>query len=108
MRAASSWASAQQRSMRAASPWWPRAWRVTAILRTSGRRVVLADGTELPYKDVVVATGASARPSPWRPESGLHVLRSLADVVLEKFGGDSIAETRRNLGSYLAAAGEQF
>jgi chorismate synthase len=27
----------------------------------------------------------------------------LADVVLEKFGGDNIVETRRNLQSYLAA-----
>ena len=27
----------------------------------------------------------------------------LAEVVLEKFGGDSVAETRRNLGGYLAA-----
>jgi len=27
----------------------------------------------------------------------------LADAVLEKFGGDSVAETRRNLRSYLDA-----
>ncbi|MCR2827278.1 chorismate synthase, partial [Microbacterium sp. zg.Y909] len=27
----------------------------------------------------------------------------LAEVVLEKFGGDSVTETRRNLQSYLAA-----
>ena len=27
----------------------------------------------------------------------------LAEVVLEKFGGDSVAETRRNLDGYLAA-----
>ena len=27
----------------------------------------------------------------------------LADVVLEKFGGDSVVETKRNLDSYLAA-----
>jgi chorismate synthase len=26
----------------------------------------------------------------------------LADAMLEKFGGDSVAETRRNLDSYLA------
>ena len=30
----------------------------------------------------------------------------LADVVLEKFGGDSVAETRRNLEGYLAAIPE--
>jgi chorismate synthase len=27
----------------------------------------------------------------------------LADAVLEKFGGDSVAETRRNVQSYLAS-----
>jgi chorismate synthase len=27
----------------------------------------------------------------------------LAEVVLEKFGGDSVSETRRNFESYLAA-----
>jgi chorismate synthase len=26
-----------------------------------------------------------------------------ADVVLEKFGGDSVAETKRNIESYLAS-----
>ncbi|MET0827972.1 MAG: chorismate synthase, partial [Microbacterium sp.] len=30
----------------------------------------------------------------------------LAEVVLEKFGGDSVAETRRNLEGYLAAIPE--
>ncbi len=32
----------------------------------------------------------------------------LADVVLEKFGGDSVAETRRNLAAYLAAIPENL
>lgn len=32
----------------------------------------------------------------------------LADVVLEKFGGDNVAETRRNLQSYLAAIPENL
>ena len=31
------------------------------------------------------------------------VLMVLADALLEKFGGDSVAETRRNLQSYLDA-----
>ena len=30
----------------------------------------------------------------------------LADAVAEKFGGDSVAETRRNVQSYLAAIPE--
>jgi len=32
----------------------------------------------------------------------------LAEAVLEKFGGDAIAETRRNLESYLAAIPESL
>ena len=32
----------------------------------------------------------------------------LADAMLEKFGGDSIAETRRNVEGYLAAAGRRW
>ena len=32
----------------------------------------------------------------------------LADVVLEKFGGDSVAETRRNIEGYLAAIPEEL
>ena len=32
----------------------------------------------------------------------------LADAVTEKFGGDSVAETRRNLESYLAAIPESL
>ncbi len=40
MRSARWWAVVMVRSMRSASPSRPRAWRVTAILRASGRRVV--------------------------------------------------------------------
>jgi chorismate synthase len=32
----------------------------------------------------------------------------LVDAALEKFGGDSITETSRNVRSYLAAAAEQL
>ena len=48
-------------------------------LDTEARRVHLADGEVLPYDDLVIATGASARPSPWQPESGVYMLRTLAD-----------------------------
>jgi NADPH-dependent 2,4-dienoyl-CoA reductase/sulfur reductase-like enzyme len=41
-------------------------------------RVRLADGDTVGYGRVVVATGASARPSPWSGEA-VHTLRSLAD-----------------------------
>jgi phthalate 3,4-dioxygenase ferredoxin reductase subunit len=48
-------------------------------LDTEARQVHLADGEVLPYDDLVIATGASARPSPWQPESGVYTLRTLAD-----------------------------
>ena len=32
----------------------------------------------------------------------------LADAALEKFGGDSVAEVRRNLAGYLAAIPEEM
>jgi NADPH-dependent 2,4-dienoyl-CoA reductase/sulfur reductase-like enzyme len=50
-------------------------------LDLAARRVQLADGTSLPYDDLVIATGASPRPSPWQPESGLYLLRTLADCL---------------------------
>ena len=48
-------------------------------LDIAGREVILATGTAVPFDVVVLATGASARPSPWRAESGVHVVRSLTD-----------------------------
>ncbi len=49
-------------------------------LDVSAQQVVLADGEALPYDHVVIATGATARPSPWQADSGVHVIRTLADV----------------------------
>lgn len=49
-------------------------------LDVAARQVVLADGTALDFDHVVVGTGATARPSPWPAESGVHVIRTLADV----------------------------
>ncbi|MFZ2964032.1 MAG: chorismate synthase [Rhodoglobus sp.] len=64
-------------------------------------------------RTVDVATGAAAEAHHQRsdvcavPAAGVvaeaMVALVLADAVLEKFGGDSIGETRRNLDSYLAA-----
>lgn len=48
-------------------------------LDIAARQVVLADRSRVDYDKVVVATGSSARPSPWRPESGVHVVRTLDD-----------------------------
>jgi phthalate 3,4-dioxygenase ferredoxin reductase subunit len=50
-------------------------------LDPEARLVRLADGESLPYDDLVIATGASARPSPWRTESGVYQLRTLADCL---------------------------
>jgi phthalate 3,4-dioxygenase ferredoxin reductase subunit len=46
-------------------------------LDIAGRSLLLADGARLDYDAVVIATGAEARPSPWHPASGLHILRTL-------------------------------
>ncbi len=44
------------------------------------RRVLLADGGSRAYDDLVIATGARARPSPWGTPPGVHVVRSLSDA----------------------------
>ncbi len=44
-------------------------------------RVELDDGQRLPFDDVVIATGAKARPSPWGTPSGVHVLRTADDAT---------------------------
>ncbi|MBA2418553.1 MAG: chorismate synthase [Nocardioidaceae bacterium] len=64
-------------------------------------------------RTVDVATGEEARAHHQRsdvcavPAAGVvaeaMVALTIADVVLEKFGGDSVRETRRNVESYLAA-----
>ncbi|MFE2734704.1 NAD(P)/FAD-dependent oxidoreductase [Streptomyces sp. NPDC059349] len=69
-------------------------------LDTAARRVRLSDGTETGYDTLVLATGVAARPSPWRPESGVHLLRTLGDST----------ELRRNLvpGSPVVVVGGGF
>ncbi|WP_433471276.1 NAD(P)/FAD-dependent oxidoreductase [Saccharomonospora azurea] len=54
--------------------------RAATSLTPGARRVVLADGTELEYDDLVIATGARARPSPWGNPPGVHLVRSLSDA----------------------------
>ena len=77
------------------------------------RRVALSDGSAVGYDILVIATGAAARPSPWRPVSGVLQLRTLADsqaiaerlarkepvvVVGGGFIGTEIAAAARGLG----------
>jgi phthalate 3,4-dioxygenase ferredoxin reductase component len=58
-------------------------------LDPDARRLELADGEVLRYDDLVIATGAAARPSPWQPQAGLYQLRTLADcrALKDRFAG---------------------
>lgn len=49
-------------------------------LDVAAKRLHLADGATIDWDSVVLATGASARPSPWPVRSGVHLLRTLADA----------------------------
>ncbi|MGW5105998.1 NAD(P)/FAD-dependent oxidoreductase [Nocardia sp. NPDC004123] len=53
--------------------------RRVAELSTETSAVTTDDGSDLRYDDLVIATGAAARPAPWTCE-GVHVLRTLADA----------------------------
>ena len=54
--------------------------RATGI-DAANRVVHLADGSAQPYGTLVLATGASAKPSPWGSADGIFTLRSLADAL---------------------------
>ena len=61
-------------------------WRLgvpATRLDRARRRVVLADGDELPYDRLILATGSRARrwPGPGGELDGVHVLRSLDDAM---------------------------
>jgi NADPH-dependent 2,4-dienoyl-CoA reductase/sulfur reductase-like enzyme len=49
-------------------------------LSTANQDVELADGTRVAFDNLVLATGARARPSPWGTPNGLHVIRTAADA----------------------------
>ena len=71
-----------------------------------------------PLKTINLSTGAEANAQSERsdvtavPAMGVIaealVALVLADALLEKFGGDSLGETRRNMEGYLAAAGRRW
>lgn len=82
-------------------------------LDVAASELQLHDGGRLAYDDVVVATGAQARPSPWGVHPGVHVLRTLDDaealrsdlldgghlvIVGAGFIGAEVAATARALG----------
>ncbi|MGK2931871.1 MAG: NAD(P)/FAD-dependent oxidoreductase [Solirubrobacterales bacterium] len=51
-------------------------------LDVAAHRVELEGLDPLSYDQVVIATGARARPSPWGERSGIHVMRTLQDAQL--------------------------
>ena len=88
--------------------------RRAARLDVAGRRVVLEDGVELGYDELIVATGAHPRRLPiFAGRPNVHVLRTLADtdalrdalapgarlaIVGAGFIGQEVASTARGLG----------
>jgi NADPH-dependent 2,4-dienoyl-CoA reductase/sulfur reductase-like enzyme len=58
-----------------------RLGRAARHLDVAGSFVQLEDGERLRYDDVVIATGARPRPSPWGKPAGVHYLRTLRDAV---------------------------
>jgi NADPH-dependent 2,4-dienoyl-CoA reductase/sulfur reductase-like enzyme len=83
-------------------------------LDVAGSFVELDDGERLRYDDLVVATGARPRPSPWGKPAGVHHLRTLGDaaalredlarggplvIIGAGFIGAEVAATARQLGA---------
>ncbi|MBL3699558.1 NAD(P)/FAD-dependent oxidoreductase [Leucobacter luti] len=81
-------------------------------LDTVARVVRLADGTSVGYDVLIIATGAIARPSPWRPESGVFQLRTLADsrAIAEQLrtGAPLVVVGGGFIGTEIAAAAVGF
>ena len=69
-------------------------------LDTANQTVTLADGTQLEYDDVVIATGLVPRRIPSFPDvPGIHVLRSFDEsMALREAGGRSAARRGRRRG----------
>lgn len=81
-------------------------------LNTTARLVTLADGSTVAYDILIIATGASARPSPWQPESGIYQLRTLDDsrslAARLKRGGPVVVVGGGFIGTEIAAAAVSF
>ena len=99
-------------SARATAPAAPRAaCRPAPCQRVrAGMKPIATVPHALPTVDVATGEPAPAHHQrsdvcavPPRASSPRRWSRSLANAVLEKFGGDSVAETRRNVEGYLAA-----
>ncbi|TMR01209.1 NAD(P)/FAD-dependent oxidoreductase [Actinomadura soli] len=77
-------------------------------LDVAGKQLRLADGTRVPYDVCVIATGASARPSPWAARDGIHVLRTVQDSAALRRdllrGGEVVVVGGGFVGAEVAAA----
>ncbi|HEX9526276.1 MAG TPA: FAD-dependent oxidoreductase, partial [Streptosporangiaceae bacterium] len=84
-----------------------------AALDAGASRATLTDGRQIPYDELVIATGARPRPMPWDPHENLLELRTLSDarrlrtalrasrdvaVVGAGFIGAEVASAARSLG----------
>jgi len=73
----------------------------TAVVHT-------ADGKDVPFRELIIATGASAKPSPWGAPTGVHVLRTLDDAMAVRHsldrGGDVTIIGAGFIGSEIASA----
>ena len=58
-----------------------RLGRTARHLDVAGSYVELEDGERMRYDDVVIATGARPRPSPWGKPAGVHYVRTLGDAA---------------------------
>lgn len=81
-------------------------------LNTTSRTVDLADGSTVNYDVLIIATGASARPSPWQPKSGVFQLRTLEDsraiAAQLRTGAPIVVVGGGFIGTEIAAAAVDF
>ncbi|MGO1543657.1 MAG: NAD(P)/FAD-dependent oxidoreductase [Gulosibacter sp.] len=81
-------------------------------LDTEAKIVTLANGSKIDYDDLIIATGAIARPSPWQPESGVFQLRTLEDsralAARLREGGSVVIVGGGFIGTEIAAAAVGF
>lgn len=84
-----------------------------SALNASARSVALADGSELAFDGLILATGAAPRSLPEQPAlRGIHQLRSLEDAIALRerltVGGHVVVIGAGFIGLEVAAAAESF
>jgi NADPH-dependent 2,4-dienoyl-CoA reductase/sulfur reductase-like enzyme len=88
-----------------------RLGRAARHLDVAGSYVELEDGERMRYDDVVIATGARPRPSPWGKPAGVHYVRTLDDAAALRDdlarGGPLVIIGAGFIGAEVAATGRQ-